>query len=113
MAVYEHATRRRAYVYTCVRVRVRVCVRECVRVCVCEERDKHHFQDNTIFLLRHHLIYALELISKVMWDYVSCFKYTCDVAARGASTARIIDESYIFTYDGGYTAQSYSSANGF
>ena len=33
------------------------------------------------------------------------------MAARGASDACVEDESSIFTYDGGYAAQSYSSAN--
>ena len=45
-----------------------------VRVRACEERDKHPFQDNVISLLSLHLMYTLELIFKVMWDYVACFK---------------------------------------
>ena len=52
----------------------------------------------------------LNLILKVMWDYVSRFKCIGDVAARGASDVCVEDESSIFTYwGGGYAAQSYSS----
>ena len=48
-----------------------------------------------------------------MWDFVSCFKCTGDVAARGAFDARVEDESSIFTYSRRYAVQSYSSVNCF
>ena len=48
-----------------------------------------------------------------MWDFVSCFKCAGDVTAREASNAHIEDESLIFTYGGGYAAQSYSLVNCF
>ena len=49
----------------------------------------------------------------VMWDFVSCFKCASDVAAQGASVARVEYESSIFTYGGEYAAQFNSSVNHF
>ena len=48
-----------------------------------------------------------------MWDFVLCFKCVGDMAAQGASDARIEDKSSIFPYGGGYVVESYSSANHF
>ena len=77
-----------ACVCVCARVRVSACAH--VHVHAWKERDKHPFQDNVISLLSRHLIYTLELIFKVMWDYVSCFK----VHRRRGST-RSIDNMHL------------------
>ena len=48
-----------------------------------------------------------------MWNFVSCFKCTGDVAARGALDACVEYESLIFTYGRRYAAQSFSLTNHF
>ena len=73
----------RVYVHACARASVYARVYMCVRVCACEERDKLHFQDNSISLL------CQNLFLKACGTMLSCFKCACDVEARGACDSSI------------------------
>ena len=59
-----------------------------------------------------HTLYTQDFIFIfTMWDFVSYFKCTSDVAAQGASDAHVEYESLIFTYGGGYMPQFYLLMN--
>ena len=56
-----------------------------MRTCVCArvKREKHPFQDSAISLLSLHIMYMLELIIKVMWDYVSLMENYLNTRTQG------------------------------
>ena len=85
-----------AYMYACVSARV------------CNKGESTLLRIFANSLITRTLYTCVFIFIFSMWDFVSCFKCACDVAALGASDARVAYESLIFTYGGGYAAQSYS-----